>query len=117
MLPGFFHDTLARRTGRSRSHKARDFILDRFAEPPGAPSLLDADRIGYTRDEADGLASPLPTLSPRGLYWAMVRANMRLGGTLSPRASRLAIGPASIRARPSTMSTATSRGAPVRSAG
>ena len=45
--------------------------------------MLEADHIGYTRDEADRLASPLPALSPRGLYWAVVRANLRLGGLLS----------------------------------
>ena len=83
VLPGFFHDTFGEKDRAVAVHKARDFILARFAEPPGAPSLLDADRIGYTRDEADRLASPLPTISPRRLYWAMVRANMRLGGTLS----------------------------------
>ena len=83
VLPGFFHDTLGEKDRAVAVQKARDFILARFAEPPGAPSLLDADRIGYTRDEADRLASPLPPLSPRGLYWAMVRANMRLGGMLS----------------------------------
>ena len=40
--------------------KARRFILARFAEPLDRPSLLAADRIGFTRDEADALASPLP---------------------------------------------------------
>ena len=42
-----------------------------------------ADRIGFTRDEADALASPLPLLSPRGLFWAMARLNMTIGGLLS----------------------------------
>ena len=94
--PASFTTPSARRTGRSRSQKARDFILARFAEPPDRPSLLDADRIGYTRDEADRLASPLPPMSPRGLYWAMMRANMRARRDCCPRASRSAIAPASI---------------------
>src|SRR3954470_12494931 len=64
VLPGFFHDTFGEKDRAVAVHKARDFILARFAEPPGAPSLLDADRIGYTRDEADRLASPLPPMSP-----------------------------------------------------
>ena len=47
------------------------------------PSLLDADRAGHTRDEADALASPLPPLSAGGLYWSTTRASMQLGGMLS----------------------------------
>src|SRR4029077_11864773 len=63
--------------------KARAFILARSADPPEALSLLDADRISYTRDEADALASPLPQLSPRGVYWAAARLAMRIGGRLA----------------------------------
>ncbi len=83
VLPGFYHDTFGE-LGRSVAVKrARQFILDRFAEPATQLSLLDADRMGYTRDEADALASPLPLASARGLYWALMRLNMRLGGLLS----------------------------------
>lgn len=83
VLPGFYHDTFGE-LGRSVPiDRARAFIQARFAEPWSRPSLLDADKMSYTRDEADALASPLPSLSPRGLYWATMRANMRLGGTLS----------------------------------
>lgn len=83
VLPGFFHDTLGERDRALALAKAREFILARFAAPLHRPSLLDADRMGYTRDEADALASPLPALSPRGLYWAVQRANLRIGGWLS----------------------------------
>jgi alpha-beta hydrolase superfamily lysophospholipase/phosphatidylglycerophosphate synthase len=83
ILPGFFHDTFGERDRALAIGKARDFILARFADAPSAVSLLEADHIGYTRDEADRLASPLPALSPRGLYWAVARANLRLGGLLS----------------------------------
>src|SRR5262245_27356968 len=83
ILPGFYHDTLGE-LGRSAAvARARQFIVDRFAEPVSRPSLLDADCLGFTRDEADVLASPLPLLSPRELYWAMMRLNMRIGGLLS----------------------------------
>jgi hypothetical protein len=83
ILPGFYHDTFGE-LGRSVAVKrARQFILDRFAEPAERLSLLDADRMGYTRDEADVLASPLPLASARGFYWALMRLNMRLGGLLS----------------------------------
>jgi alpha-beta hydrolase superfamily lysophospholipase/phosphatidylglycerophosphate synthase len=83
VLPGFFHDTLGEQDRRLAIDKARAFILARFAEAPEALSLLDADRISYTRDEADALASPLPRLSPRGVYWAAARLAMRIGGRLS----------------------------------
>ena len=39
--------------------------------------------MSYTRDEAEALASPLPLTSPRGLYWALMRLNMRIGGLWS----------------------------------
>ena len=63
--------------------KVRDFILARFAEPNVRPSLLDADKFGFTRDESDALASPLPPTSPRGLYWALTRLGLQIGGLLS----------------------------------
>lgn len=83
VLPGFFHDTLGERDRAVAVAKARRFILDRFAEPPHRPDLLDAHRAGHTRDEADRLATPLPVLSPRGLYWALARLNLKLGGLTS----------------------------------
>lgn len=79
----FFHDTLGERDRAPVMALVREFILARFAEPLHRPPLLDADRWGYTRDEADTLASPLPRWSPRGLYWSATRANMKLGGMLS----------------------------------
>ena len=83
ILPGFYHDTLGEFGRAAAVAKLRRFILDRFAEPLNRPILLEADRIGYTRDEADALASPLPMMSPRGLYWALTRLSMRIGGLLS----------------------------------
>jgi alpha-beta hydrolase superfamily lysophospholipase len=83
VLPGFYHDTLGEFGRAAAVQKARRFILERFAEPLNRPSLLEADRMGFTRDEADELASPLPALSPRGLYWALTRLSMRIGGMLS----------------------------------
>ncbi len=83
VLPGFFHDTLGELGRAVAVGHARRFILDRFAEPLTRPALLDADRMGYTRDEADALATPLPQLSPRGLYWALTRLGLKLGGMFS----------------------------------
>lgn len=82
-LPGFFHDTLGE-VGRDVAVQAiRQFVLDRFVEPPKRPSLLQAHRYGASHDEAHRLAAPLPAWSSRGLYWAMNRASIRWGAALS----------------------------------
>lgn len=83
VLPGFYHDTLGEYGRAIPIREARRFILERFAAPLDRPSLLAADRFGFTRQEADELASPLPALSPRGLYWASTRMGLRIGGTMS----------------------------------
>jgi hypothetical protein len=83
VLAGFYHDTLGERDREIAVNAARRFILARFAEPPARPSLLDADRLSHTRDEADALASPLPLLSPAGLRWAATRLCLGIGGHLS----------------------------------
>ena len=83
VLPGFYHDTLGEKDRHLALSQARRFLLERFAEPLHRPSLLDADRWGYTKDEADQLASPLPALSPRGLYWSATRMGLKLGGLVS----------------------------------
>jgi len=83
VLQGFYHDTL----GELDRHRAltpmRRFLLERFTEPIAPVSLLDADQHGYTRYEADTLATPLPTFSLRNIYWALNRIGMQLGGKLS----------------------------------
>ena len=83
VLPGFYHDTLGE-SGRDEAVRlARTFIEARFAEPPVIVDLTGAHRSGPTRQEADELATPLSTFSPRGMYWAATRAGMRIGGLLS----------------------------------
>lgn len=83
VLPGFFHDTLGELDRKRAVDMARRFLVTQFAEPEQKPDLTDADRSGFTRDEADRLASPLATLSPRGLYWAASRLFIRLGAFFS----------------------------------
>ncbi|WP_257946629.1 bifunctional alpha/beta hydrolase/class I SAM-dependent methyltransferase [Shinella sp. CPCC 101442] len=83
VLPGFFHDTLGERDRSKALEKVRTFILARFAEPPVVADVRRAHLSGYTRDEADRLATPLSLFSPRGLYWAMTRASIRFGGLFS----------------------------------
>ncbi|RWE65560.1 bifunctional alpha/beta hydrolase/class I SAM-dependent methyltransferase, partial [Mesorhizobium sp.] len=83
VLPGFFHDTLGERERRKALDLIKPFLERQFATPEKPVDLTAADRAGYTRDEADRLASPLALLSPRGLYWAMSRASIRMGAWLS----------------------------------
>jgi alpha-beta hydrolase superfamily lysophospholipase len=83
VLPGFFHDTLGERDRAPAVAKVRTFLLDRYGETPQLPSLLDAHKVSHTRDEAEALASPLPLLSPRGVYWVLTRAGLAAGGQLS----------------------------------
>jgi alpha-beta hydrolase superfamily lysophospholipase/phosphatidylglycerophosphate synthase len=83
VLPGFFHDTLGEKDRAIAIGHARRFVSERFDEEPARPSFLDADRMGYTRDQAEVLASPLPAWSPEGLYWAATRAGLRFAGVFS----------------------------------
>ena len=83
VLPGFFHDTLGERDRRLATDKIRSFVRSLFDTPPAPVSLRDAHRTGFTADESRVLAKPLPWYTPRGAYWAMTRASLKLGGLLS----------------------------------
>lgn len=83
VLPGFFHDTLGERDRAGAVRQIREFILERFAQPVQPVDLTQAHRAGATADEARALAAPLPWWTPRGLYWAVMRASLKLGGLLS----------------------------------
>nr|WP_121491079.1 bifunctional alpha/beta hydrolase/class I SAM-dependent methyltransferase [Cupriavidus plantarum] len=83
VLDGFYHDTLGERDRAKAVAAARRFIVREFESPSPRVSLRHADREGPFRDESDRLAQPLAPLSPAGLYWAVTRAGLRFGGTLS----------------------------------
>jgi alpha-beta hydrolase superfamily lysophospholipase/SAM-dependent methyltransferase len=83
VLPGFFHDTLGERDRAKAVALARDFIVRQFELPEPALDLAAADRAGFTRDESDRLAAPLAPLSPKGIYWTLSRAFIRMGGWVS----------------------------------
>jgi len=83
VLDGFFHDTLGEANRKQAVDKVRDFILRRFDQAPQRVDLRQADRHGATFEESAVLAKPLPVLSPRGLYWAVARLNMKIGGLFS----------------------------------
>ena len=83
ILDGFFHDTLGEANRQEAVAKVRDFIMRRFAEPPQRVDLREADHHGATFDESAALAKPLPAFCPRGLFWALARLNMKIGGLFS----------------------------------
>ncbi len=83
VLPGFYHDTLGERNRAPVIEKIRTFLASIFSRPREHISLTEAHRTGYTRAEADRLATPLPITTPRGAYWAAGRMGMRIGGFLS----------------------------------
>ncbi|MCW7537533.1 bifunctional alpha/beta hydrolase/class I SAM-dependent methyltransferase [Aquabacterium sp. A7-Y] len=83
LLPGFYHDTLGERDRQGAVALIRSFVERLQAGPVAGPDLREAHRRGPTHEEAQALARPLPAFSPRGLYWGMTRAGLRLGGLLS----------------------------------
>ena len=82
-LPGFFHDTLGEKDRAPAVAAIREFILARFETLAPMVDLREAHLRGDTADESLALARPLSALSPRGAYWGMTRASLRLGGLLS----------------------------------
>lgn len=83
VLPGFFHDTLGERDRKQATDRIRSFVLGLFDDPPAPVSLRDAHRTGFTADESRALGKALPWYTPRGAYWALTRASLKLGGKLS----------------------------------
>jgi len=83
VLPGFYHDTLGELHRVKALEKINAFITARFDETPVVADLRKAHLSGYSRDEADRLATPLSLTTPRGLYWALTRSSIRFGGLFS----------------------------------
>jgi alpha-beta hydrolase superfamily lysophospholipase len=80
---GFFHDTLGEQDRRLPLAQARRFIEKQFATPFAPPDLTQSDNRGYTFTEAQQLKQPLPLLSLKGLYYELMRRNIRLGSRVS----------------------------------
>jgi alpha-beta hydrolase superfamily lysophospholipase len=83
VLPGFLHDTLGEKDRAVVLTHVRRFLLELYDTAPGRADLAMAHRRGFTKVEADALTLPLPTLSPRGMYWRATRVGLRFGGLLS----------------------------------
>lgn len=83
VLAGFYHDTLGEKDRHLALTKVRAFVDRLYGAPLAYPSLLDADRGGYTKDEFDALSAPVPSGSPKGWWFALARANLATLGRLS----------------------------------
>lgn len=83
IFKGFYHDTLGEKDRYLAIDKMREFIEQRFAEKICIEDQTNADKSGYTRDEADKLATPKSIYSLSGAYWALSRVGLKFGGKLS----------------------------------
>lgn len=83
VLEGFFHDTLGEADRESAVGKVRGFILRQFDAPAAAVDLNDADKTGFSFDEAQTLAAPLPEGSLKGWYWKIYRKGLHWAGMVS----------------------------------
>jgi len=77
VFPAAFHALFHEQERGQVVERAREFIVERFAEKPVASSLLNADKYGYTWEEYERLKLR------GGPQFAVVRAGMKTGGRLS----------------------------------
>lgn len=83
VFPGMYHDLLHEKDRHLVLDEVRQFIVEAYRQEPAASRLVDGDRYGYTCDEYNRLAEPLPLTSPRGLYYRMQKLGMKTLGRLS----------------------------------
>jgi alpha-beta hydrolase superfamily lysophospholipase/SAM-dependent methyltransferase len=76
-LPGFYHAIFHEQNRSLVVAKIREFITERFQQPLARPSLLEADRKGFTKSEFDRLCGP------GSFKFALTRFGMETMGKLS----------------------------------
>lgn len=76
VLPGFYHDTFGEKNRLIAIERARRFILGCFANAPYVPSQVNADLIGFTKQEADILTTPVSGWF-KPYYWRFIRATLK----------------------------------------
>lgn len=77
VVPGMYHAVFHELDRRLIVEKVRDFVREWVDRPPERPSLVAADRYGFTRSEFDRLSAPGPT------KFKLVRFGMNTLGRLS----------------------------------
>ena len=77
VFPAAYHAIFHEKERAQVVERSREFIIERFTERPVAPSLLNADKFGYTWEEYE-------RLKLRGRpQFAIVRVGLKTGGRLS----------------------------------
>src|SRR5438552_5743247 len=79
VFPNAYHAIFHEKDRRAIVRQVRDFIIERFAQPPVTPSFLYADQIGYTRDQYEWLNRA------GGIKVAVERAGLQEAGGLMHR--------------------------------
>lgn len=77
IYPGAYHAIFQESNRKEIVERARRFILERFNEPVSTPTLLNADKGGYTKQEFDRLSTG------GSLFYALTKASMKTVGKLS----------------------------------
>ena len=89
ILEGFYHDTLGESERERAFRVVREFVGERFSVPFSEVDCTHADEYGFSREEADRLATPLPRFSPKNLRFKFQRIFMQ---AVSPWVGGLKIG-------------------------
>lgn len=82
ILPNFYHDTFGEQERHIAIERARRFIIGCFANQLNTPSLVNADLVGYTKQEADNLSLPVKGIV-KPLYWKFIKANLKYASKIS----------------------------------
>jgi alpha-beta hydrolase superfamily lysophospholipase len=83
VLDGFYHDTLGERDRAVAVASIRANVIELFDQAPKVVNLKQAHLRGYTAEESEYLSKELALLSPRGIYWDVIRFGLKIGGKLS----------------------------------
>ncbi|MEO0514122.1 MAG: bifunctional alpha/beta hydrolase/class I SAM-dependent methyltransferase [Planctomycetota bacterium] len=83
VFPKMYHDVLHEAEREPVLDEIRSFIDERFANEPQEQSLLDADQKGFTFDEYQRLCTPLSTVAPKNVGYAVQTAALKTVGRLS----------------------------------
>ncbi len=77
VFPAAYHAMFHEKDRERVVDRIRDFLVERFAQPPSETSLLDADNVGYTWEEHERLKLR------GGPQFPLIRAAMKTGGRIS----------------------------------
>jgi alpha-beta hydrolase superfamily lysophospholipase/ubiquinone/menaquinone biosynthesis C-methylase UbiE len=83
VYPGFYHAIFQEKERNLPIAKVREFVLQVLDRPSRQPSLLHADKEGFTKQEYDRLSQPLPLWCPRRWGYQLNGLVLKTFGRLS----------------------------------